>query len=287
MGQGRLPAQPWLGADLIDRNRLGELGAVARFIEATKLDQRTNLACFSAVVDSASHQSLTIEGVQRWQRRAAPEIDLPLDGRQPAEFANIPQIYVGVAKGRTDGFPDRATFRLDAPRELNARAVVSGMSEGPAFIRISIDGKNVIETSWTAKSPDAPSPTHPARLPFRIPAGRHTLVVENPMGPGWFELTGIDLDLEVSVLATVGQRRDDFIALWVWHRTNVYSLQPTAAVAGNVMLEAVPAGRWQVTWWDTFKGVPSTPSTIEHAGGTLLLPTPPIVRHAAVVLTKM
>ncbi len=287
MGRGKLPAQPWLGADLIDRNRLGELGAVARFIEATKLDQRTNLTCFSAVVDSASHQPLTIEGVQRWQRHAAPEIDLPLDGRQLPEFANIPQIYVGAAKGRADGFPDRATFRLDAPRELNARAVISGMSEGPAFIRVSIDGKNVIETSWTPKSAEAPSPAHPARLPFRIPSGHHTLVMENPMGPGWFELAGIDLDLEVSVLAAVGQRRDDFIALWVWHRTNVYALQPTAAVTGNVLLEAVPAGRWQVTWWDTVKGVPSAPTTIEHAGGMLLLSTPPIVRHAAVALIKM
>ncbi|HET7536909.1 MAG TPA: cellulase family glycosylhydrolase, partial [Candidatus Didemnitutus sp.] len=148
MGQGRLPAQPWLGADLIEQKRLGELGAVARFVEATKLDQRANLTAFSAVIDSATRRQLTIEGVQRWQRRAAVDLDLPLDGRSLTEFANVPQIFGGSAGSRAAGIPDRATFHLDAPRELNVRAIVTGMAPYGASIRISVDGQSVVEKSW-------------------------------------------------------------------------------------------------------------------------------------------
>ncbi|HET7536571.1 MAG TPA: hypothetical protein VFJ90_08970, partial [Candidatus Didemnitutus sp.] len=123
--------------------------------------------------------------------------------------------------------------------------------------------------------------------PFKIPAGKHTLVVENPAGPDWFELAHLVFDLDVPALASIGQRNDSFIALWLWDRANVFSLEQPATITGKVEIGDVPAGRWEVVWWDTLKGVPSAPVAIEHAGGTLSLPTPPIVRHAAVVLSKM
>ena len=56
--------------------------------------------------------------------------------------------------------------------------------------------------------------------------------------------------------------------------------------AGTPLLKDVPAGIWHVTWWDTLKGIPAAPVTIAHPGGLLRLPTPPIDRHAAVVLTR-
>jgi hypothetical protein len=51
-----------------------------------------------------------------------------------------------------------------------------------------------------------------------------------------------------------------------------------------VDLEGVPAGSWKVTWWDTLKGAPMASQVVAHPGGMLRLPTPPIARHAAVVL---
>jgi hypothetical protein len=51
-------------------------------------------------------------------------------------------------------------------------------------------------------------------------------------------------------------------------------------------LADVPPGAWRVVWWDTLNGVPSPAAVINHPGGWLELPVPPINRHAAVALTR-
>ena len=111
-------------------------------------------------------------------------------------------------------------------------------------------------------------------------------MVENPGGPDWVDVAAIDFDLDIPVLAAAGKRGRDFLALWVWHRTGVFALTPPPPARGTLVLEDVPAGTWRVTWWDSLAGVPAAPVFVRHPGGTLRLATPPISRHAAVVLTR-
>jgi hypothetical protein len=288
MGQGRYPAQPWNGAQLIEKGRIGELGAVARFLAATGLGQREQLTPFSAVVECATHVPLELPGGQTWERRPAPEITVPLDGRQPIEYADIPRIYVGSPDSLAEGYPDRATYHIDFPAPATLRLHVANTGKGGAAIRVSLDGKTVVEKIWPARpaAPGGSMAPNAAELSFSSTAGAHTIVVENPGGPDWFDLSGIDLGLDTSVLAAVGKRGSDFLALWVWHRTGVFALHAPAPAAGTVLIEDVPAGTWHVTWWDTLKGIPAAPATIAHQGGLLRLTTPAIARHAAVVLTR-
>ncbi len=92
-------------------------------------------------------------------------------------------------------------------------------------------------------------------------------------------------DGKSSVLSLIGRRNSRFMAAWIWNQPNLYSLAPSAPVAGVAELEDIPAGTWKVTWWDTSTGLPSSSMVIEHSGGLLKLPTPPISRHAAVILS--
>ncbi|HEX2854367.1 MAG TPA: cellulase family glycosylhydrolase [Opitutaceae bacterium] len=284
MGQGPYAAQPWLGEKLILGNRLGELGAVARFLHATGLGRRENLTPFSSVVECDARVPFVLTAGQVWQRRSAPEFTVPLDGREPVEFADVPRSYVGP-EGLQRGFPGRATYHIEFPREMSLRARVVNVSPKGAAVRISVDGKVAAEKSWTPPVAATPTKEKPAILPFTVSAGRHTLMVENPGESDWFELAGIDFPHTVPALASIGQRGKDFLTLWVWHREGVFALKPLAAASGTLLLGDVPAGTWQVTWWNTFKGTPAEPTTVVHSGGTLKLPTPPIDRHAAVVLT--
>jgi Cellulase (glycosyl hydrolase family 5) len=286
MGQGVYAAQPWLGEKLLQSRRLGELGAAARFLKATRLGERDGLTTFSAVVDCAARVPFALVPGQVWQRRPAPELTVPLDGREPVELADIPRSYVGSAASRAQGFPGRATYHLDLPREMTLRARVVNVGAKGALLRIAVDGKTVAEHAWSAPIAEMPSREKPLELLFTMPAGRHTLVVENPGSPDWFELAGIDFPHEIPVLASVGRRGTDFLALWVWHREGVFAVKPPATVGGTLLLEDVPAGAWQITWWNTLKGTASSPVTVEHAGGRLKLPTPLIDRHAAVVLSR-
>lgn len=286
MGEGRYPAQPWLGEQLLQRGRLGELGAVARFLQATRLGEREELSAFSPMVECATQVPLTLAAGQVWQRRPAPEITVALDGRETLELARLPRNFVGSTAELQQGFPDRATFRLDAPQEIVLRPRFTGIGAKGATVRVRLDGHVALEKTWVASASDAPTARNPTILSLSVPAGPHTVVVENPGGSDWFELAGIETSQRVSVLAAVGKRGADFIAAWVWHREGVYALKPPAAVGGTLLLEDVAAGAWQITWWDALKGAPLATQKIEHPGGLLKVATPAIDRHAAVVLTR-
>lgn len=287
MGEGRYPAQPWLGEQLIQRGRLGELGAVARFLKATRLCEREDLTPFSPAMECGTQVPLNLAAGQVWQRRPAPEIAVPLDGRETLELARIPRNFVGSTSDLQQGFPDRATFHFDAAQEITLRPRFTGVGAKGSAVRLSLDGQVALEKTWAASADDAPTPRNPAILSLTVPAGKHTVVVENPGGSDWFELAGIETSQRIPVLAAVGKRGGDFLALWVWHREGVYALKPPAAVGGSLLIEDVPAGSWQVAWWDALKGVPLAPQKIEHSGGRLKLVTPAIDRHAAVVLTRV
>jgi hypothetical protein len=195
---------------------------------------------------------------------------------------------VGAPESLAEGFPGRVTYRVDFPAAATVRARVTGVDGRAAetAIRISVDGREVLRQSWVAHGADAPAAANPADLAFPVTAGVHTLVIENPGAPGWFELSGVDFGVDVPVLAAVGRRGPDCIAVWLWHRTGLVALAPPPAATGTLRLEDVPPGDWRVVWWDTLRGVAAPAQAIRHTGGRLDLPVPPIDRQAAVILTR-
>jgi Cellulase (glycosyl hydrolase family 5)/Domain of unknown function (DUF5060) len=281
MGQGDVAAQPWNGWRLLEQNRLGELGAVFRFVAGSHVSAQRFLKPFSAVVQCAEQVPMRIAAGEVWQHRAALDIDYPVDGTEPIDAGNVASTLVGSSASIAEGYPYRAGYHLNLPAPTAARVRVDSVAPKGGSLTVSVDDKVVASHQWAG----APATPDPAALEFQIEAGRHTLVLEDT-GPDWIGVSGIDLGLEIPVLALIGRRNDSFIEAWVWHRTNVYAVNPGAPLAGTIILDDVPAGSWKVTWWDTLKGVPSESQTLQHPGGVLRLPTPPISRHAAVVLTK-
>jgi hypothetical protein len=256
-------------------------------LQGTGFARREKLEHFSPVLaDCTARVPLTLPGGHVWQRRPEPDLTLPLDGREPAELAEIPRIYVSSAASRESGRPSRATYHLDFPQASTIRARIVAVSPGGASIRISVDGRIAAEKTWAARAPDLPAVEKPTELAFPVEAGRHTLVVENSGNADWFDLAELDLGLDAPALAAIGQRNAAFVALWLWHRAGIFAVPPVKAATATLVIEELSAGSWQVVWWDTLKGISSPPRTIKHPGGALRLPTPAIDRHAAVVLTR-
>ena len=279
MGQGDIAAQPWDGWSLLAQGRLGEIGAVYRFLALNGVAAQRGLRPFSAVVDCPGRVPLRIVAGEYWQHRAPLDVEYPLDGREPIEAADVASTIVGKPASVAEGFPERATYRLDLPRRTTMRVRVNSVAPAGGGLRVSVDGTVVATHRWDGgeKAPD------PGVLEFPVGAGRHTLLLDDP-GPDWVGISEIDTGLKAPALALIGRRNDRFIMAWVWSRPNLYSLNPSAPVAGAAVLEDVPAGSWKVTWWDAVKGVPSEAIVVRHAGGTLRLRTPPISRYAAVAL---
>lgn len=286
-GVTRLPAQPWVGATILEQNRTAELGAIQRFVVISRFAAQHDLVPFSAVVESATRGPLDLHGTQVWQRRAAPDIEVPLDGKLPLALADIPRIFVGWPDSIADGFPDRATYRIEFSHPTTLRAKIVGCGSAQAGVKLVVDGKTAAEKSWPPHADDRPSAEHPFELTAKVDAGRHTIVLQNAGNGDWIEVSGLDLGVDTSVLAAIGQRSPSYIALWLWNRSGVFATDAAPGASGTIVIDDVPAGQWTATWWDTLKGAPAGgPEKLAHAGGALRLPTPPISRHAALVLTR-
>lgn len=287
MGETAFPAQPWVGAEMIKNGRLHEAAQVRQFIATSGFLAQPDLRPFSSPVESEVRVPLVLRGCQVWQRREAPEFEMPVDGTLPLEAADVPRILVGSPGSFVDGFPDRAMYRINLPKATTLRAKVVGTGGGATALRFIVDGGTVAERIWSKDAADRPTNDKPVEIAFSVAAGRHVLRVENVGGADWVDLAGIDLGIDTSVLAAIGQRGERYIALWVWHRIGLQAAVPTAPATGVVTLANVPPGAWNVVWWSLRDGVPSPePTRVQHAGGDLHLPTPPIDRQAVVVLTR-
>lgn len=280
MGLGQSPAQIWDGWKFRDTGRLSEIGAVHRFVALSGWTRHRDLQAFSAAIESEPRVPLTIAGTQHWQRRPAKEFTLPLDGREPLELGDWPAVFVTPASEANDGFPARGTFHVDLPKETTLRVTISGVAGSGGALRVLVDGKPAAEAAWKAAD------TFPATLTIPLRAGPHTITIENTGASDWVHVEEIDLGVTVPVLAAIGRRNDRFIALWVRHRTNLHTLAPAAPASGTLVLQEVPAGIWNVTWWDSAQAKVTHSATVPHPGGTLRLETRAVLRHAAIVLTR-
>jgi hypothetical protein len=279
MGEGNMPAQPWHGWEMLEHGRQDEVGAVFRFLALNRVASQGTLTAFSAVVETAGHVPMQVMPGQTWQRRASPDFDLPTDGTEAIDVADVPSNLAGPASSQAEGFPDRVTYHVDLPKAVTMRAQVDSVAPAGGSLAVRVDGKQVAANAWPAGAP------MPSQLSFPVPAGRHTLLIENG-GPDWVGVSALDVGLDEPSLALIGRRNDHFITGWVWNRANLYVLEPTATAHGTVLLRDVPAGSWKLTWWDTQKGVAGESRMVSHPGGVLRIDTPAVLRHCAFVLSK-
>ena len=293
MGPGPNPGQSWLGETFLHTRRLGELGAVARFLRETGLATRTGLSPFAPPVLPRETTPLVIVPGYDWARHREGSVTLPLDGSDSLALNHIPGILVGSPRSVAEGYLREFTLDLTLPQATSATVEFADGGARGASATVLVDDTVVGSHTWPAL-PGAPAfgpqpegtPQRPASLTFNLPAGPHRLVLRNTGNLDWIQLGRIRLDLESPLIAAAGKRSDDFIALWVWNKTGVHALAPTAAASATVVVPDVPAGDWITVWWDADRGVPGERTRVHHPGGTLALPTPPITRHAAVVLTR-
>ncbi|MFT3828961.1 MAG: hypothetical protein QM691_04555 [Opitutaceae bacterium] len=283
MADAAAPAQYWYTTDALRNSLLPQFATLARFLRETGLDRRDDLMPFTALVETAEQMPLVILPALNWRQGAEPTVTVPLDGREPAELAAIPRHFVNGDPAAGQRYPGRATFLLDYPRAATATVRLVGHGADGASFRLLLDGAVVAQRTWPATG-DGRASAQTSSFDVPLTAGAHTLLLENPHGKDWFELGGIDTGLTCSPLAAVGRRAADRVCLWVWHRDGVYLENGATPVAGRLVVESLPAGRWRAIWWDLETGEPQPASEFAHAGGDYRLPTPPIGRHAAVTL---
>jgi len=176
------------------------------------------------------------------------------------------------------------TFRLDAPENTSFGVLVDGVSgHGGAALTVTLDGKTVLQEDFADTDDGTATMTQYDKV-YRVdvPAGRHTLVVENT-GKDWFfaayvipwRVTGPPL----RAYGLVGRTR---ALLWVhnrhyrWDRPREPNLAPKAIPGARLTLNLAP-GMWTVERWDTVAGkVLAAEDRTVGADGRLTLDLPPV-----------
>ncbi|HEY3756200.1 MAG TPA: cellulase family glycosylhydrolase [Opitutaceae bacterium] len=89
-----------------------------------------------------------------------------------------------------------------------------------------------------------------------------------------------------SALAAFGLRDPAYVVAWVYNRAQVFSGTGTGAT-GQLQVPNAAAGSWSATWYDTATGKQISSGTIDSAGDSLTVPTPPVTGSAVVVLQSL
>ncbi|MCF3652262.1 DUF5060 domain-containing protein [Synoicihabitans lomoniglobus] len=286
-GETTQPAQIWYVETLRQQGRWAELQSLGRFVNASGLRRAPLPRVSYPTVLGDLDSSLKLTGGLYWHRGPAPELEVPTDGHIPASMVTFPRILTNAAERHP--YPSRATFHVDYPAASVARLHLRGMSNRGGSLRITVDDRVAVDEPWPAAAEGRPTPTNQT-FSFPVGYGRHTVVVENPVGADWIDLVDLDLGIPVPALTAVARHGADRVVLWVRHRDNLLSPasdNDLTPATGRIVIDDVPAGEWLVSWWDVAGSRSTHSSTVRHRGGQLTLATPPITRHAAAWLERV
>lgn len=287
-GAATQPAQIWYGDRMLATNRVPELGALARIVRAVRLGERGPLAPRDVPVTSEERQPLVLLPGHWWAKTPNATVTLATDGREPAEYGQLPRVLVNRTDGRRSGFPWKATLRLERDQPTPVTLEIEEAEPGGAVFVATVNGREAARQDWMrTKRPAAAAPARTATLDVVLPAGVSTLELENSGSFGPLYLNRTRLGLEVPRLAASATGNAEFLLAWVWNRDGVFSVEDGTPATATLHLDGLPAGVWRSTWWDTFTGAALAHQTHPHAGGRLSLKTPPVVRHSAVSLERI
>lgn len=247
-------------------------------------------------------RDLVLPGAGTWGKSAATDFTLTPAGayQSPA----LPSFLYSPGK------PDLRTtprIHVNFPRPGRFLVHVSEVSNS-ADLRLLLDGKTALDVPLSAAPPTTPNvkpnyvttQLHPEfggiyqavwdkEYGIDVPTGPHTITLDNA-GGDWLQidrytLTGYQSSRYPDV-TLIGLRHGARAILWAQNAhhnwKNVYEKRAVPTIAGAVTaVRGLPAGRYQVAWWDTIHGVVTRHETVSAKNGTLPLRLPPLATDVA------
>jgi len=155
--------------------------------------------------------------------------------------------------------------------------VVQIAASGASLV-ITVDNALTNRVDWPATGADISTNY---TLTVNIAPGSHTIRLTNP-GQDWVNLGDLTLNPYAPMIAAYQVGNSNFVALWLWHRTNIYYPNASATISGSFLLAGLQPGSYSGTWWDTLGGVVLNNFAFSVSGtGSVNMATPPILRSVA------
>jgi hypothetical protein len=276
MGGQSGAAQEWYWDHIDADNAYGLFKAAADFVRLSGLGDQDAVARSAPHVTCPQSTALVFSPGGSWS--SATQDTFTVGDSAPDGIGTLPSFLQGnYHRGMTsNGF----TFLVNYPAgggTFSAQVVTIALSG--AGLQIFLDNTLANSASWPANTNGDISTNF--TLSISIPAGAHTIKLWDP-GQDWVNLGNLTFDPYVPILGAYQLGNTNFAALWIWHRTNIYSTSASAMVGGTFPLAGLQPGDYLGTWWDTFAGVPSTNFNFSVIGtNAVTIAIPPVLRSAA------
>jgi hypothetical protein len=171
------------------------------------------------------------------------------------------------------------TFYVTYPSSGIFKVRITQIAKAGATFQMYLDGVLATNRVFASTPSDLTSNVDTS---LAISAGAHTVKLYNS-GLDWVNLGNITLTPYAAQLGGYAVGNTNFVALWLWHRTNIFSATPGPAVTGTVDVTGLNAGTYAATWWDTFGAgaLSNFTFTVTDTNVPVTLTTPAVTRSVA------
>ncbi len=261
--------------------------AMSGFLTASGFANKGGLTTVNPVVETTQRAALRFAPGGGFGSATQNEFVVGASG-VPAGMDRFPTFIQG--KTHADMMPKPLTLQVSYAQPGTFAVSVAQVAKAGAHVKLSVDGKASERDFPTAATDYSPKAAE-ATLTVEVPAGAHTITVENT-GKDWFVVQQFALSNYVSALGAQGRVGKDYAAVWVYNRATVDTplaqTKETTGISGQLQLTGLQAGKYRATWWDTYAGksLDATDLSVTSAKEAVALATPPIVRDVALYVVR-
>jgi hypothetical protein len=278
-------AQYWSWDEVEKHDLYSHFKAANGFLTASGLANQSGLASVTPTVESSQKGDLRFGPGGGWGNATQNEFVVGTTGT-PAGIGAFPAYLQGQA--HREMMPKPLTFQVSYTQPGTFSVTVGQIAKSGANLKVSMDGK-AAEREYAAGSSDYMPKAEQETLTVDVPAGAHTLTVENT-GKDWVVVRRFSFSNYAPALGALGRVGKEFAAAWVYHRGSLDAPadRELTPATGRLSLAGLQKGRYRATWWDTRAGkmLDSTDLAVADAKTSVVLNTPPVTRDAALYVVK-
>lgn len=269
-------AMPWYWDTIDADNDYSLIGAAADFVTVSGLADEDALTKSIPHVTGGAFGPLAFSPAGGWTTNT--QDTFTVGASTPDGIGAAPSYLQG--RYHHSMTPSGYTFLADYPRNGTFSVQVLQIASSGAGLEIFRDGNLQTNIAFPASTNGNTSTNFTASIP--VAAGAHSITITNN-GLDWILLGNITLDPYVPALGAYAIGTNNWQAVWIWNRTNVFAATPGPSVAGTVAIAGLDAGTYAGTWWDTFGAgtISNFTFTVTNDNTPVTLDTPPVLRSVA------
>lgn len=237
--------QYWYWDIVEPKNLYPDFAAAAKVAEVSDIAAHPNARPLNLSVKTSGMADLTFAPGGGWGQLKRSKINLPADlsGKAPSE---VPEYFQGT--GHRDMFPEPLTLSFNAAQAGTLRMAVSTVAQKGALVKISVNGKQVVEKVYEAQAKNYPGGVLEA--PF--PAGVVTIQIAND-GADWVQVQSLTLTNAGPQANAIGLGESDWAVVRVAHAAGA-----KGTVTATIDALSLSPGEYSVTTIDATSGESKT-----------------------------